>query len=90
MRFNSSFWGDDRRSRGAITIKKCGKSLAISGNRCHARARKHSLTDEQLAERLAQYAPLKDSDFPDLCKSDYDYYVRSTSGRISKELEKWL
>ena len=54
------------------------------------RARRRGLTDEQLAERLAQYAPLKDSDFPDLCKSDYDNYVRSTSGRITKELEKWL
>ncbi len=62
----------------------------VNRNRRHARVRKHSLTDEQLAERLAQYAPLSDSDFPDLSKSDYDNYVRSGSGRISKELEKWL
>ena len=48
------------------------------------------LTDEQLAERLSQYAPLADSDFPDLSKSDYENYVRSNSGRISKELKKWL
>ena len=48
------------------------------------------LTDEQLAEILSQYAPLTDSDFPDLSKSDYDNYVRSNSGRIAKGLEKWL
>ena len=35
------------------------------------RTRRHALTDEQLAERLAQYAPLTDSDFPDLSNSDY-------------------
>ena len=56
----------------------------------HARIRRHALSDEQLAEQLAQYAPLTDSDFPDLSKSDYDNYIRSTSGRIAKGLEKWL
>ena len=56
----------------------------------HARIRRHALSDEQLAEQLAQYAPLADSDFPDLSKSDYDNYIRSSSGCIIKGLEKWL
>ena len=55
----------------------------------HSRIRRHALSDEQLAEQLAQYAPLTDSDFPNLSKSDYDNYIRSTNGRISKGLEKW-
>ena len=62
----------------------------VNRKRRHARVRKHSLTDEQLAEVLSQYAPLTDSDFPDLSKSDYDNYVCSNSGRIEKGLEKWL
>jgi hypothetical protein len=62
----------------------------VNRKRRHVRVRKHGLTDEQLAERLAQYAPLTDSDFPNLSKSDYDNYARSISGRISKELKKWL
>lgn len=62
----------------------------VRRKRRHNRTRRHALTDEQLAERLAQYAPLTDSDFPDLSSSDYENFVRSTSGRISKGLEKWL
>ena len=62
----------------------------VNRKRRHARVLNPSLTDEQLAERLSQYAPLADSDFPDLSKSDYENYVRSNSGRISKELKKWL
>lgn len=58
--------------------------------RRQTRARQHGLTDEQLSEELAQYAPLKDSDFPELSKADYDNYVRFTSGRITKGLDKWL
>ena len=48
------------------------------------------LSDVQLAQQLAQYAPLTDADFPELSKSDYDNYIHSTSGRITKGLEKWL
>ena len=54
--------------------------------RCH----KRSLTDKQLANLLAEYAPLTDADFPDLSKSDYDNYIRSNRGHIVKGLEKWL
>ena len=58
--------------------------------RRQTRARQHGLTDEQLSVELAQYAPLKDSDFPELSKADYDNYFRSTSGLITKGLYKWL
>ena len=51
------------------------------------RVRRQRLTDEQLAEQLALYAPLTDSDFPNLSKSDYEQYARSTSGRISKGVD---
>ena len=57
-------------------------------NRVHKHRK--ALSDEQLAERLAQYAPLTDADFPDLCKADYANYVRSNGGHITKGLEKWL
>ena len=55
----------------------------VRRKRRHVRVRHQGLTDEELAERLAQYAPLTDSDFPDLSSSDYESYVRTTSGRIS-------
>ena len=53
---------------------------------------KHSqaLSDEQLAERLSQFAPLTDGDFPALEKDAYDYYQRHHHGRLPKGLEKWL
>ena len=56
------------------------------------RAHKHrrGLSDEQLAARLAQYAPLTDADFPNLSDADYANYARSNNGRITKGLEKWL
>lgn len=53
-------------------------------------SRQGGLSDAQLAQRLAQYAPLTDVDFPELSKSDYDNYIRVTSGRMAKGLEKWL
>ncbi len=45
--------------------------------------RRHGLTDEQLAQQLAQYPELQESDFLDLCTKDYVDYMRadaSTSG----------
>lgn len=53
-------------------------------------SRRQALSDEQLAMQLSQYTPLTDADFPELSKSDYDHYIRSTSGRITQGLEKWL
>jgi len=37
--------------------------------------RRKALSDEQLAERLAQYAPLTDADFPELSETDYAYFA---------------
>ena len=51
---------------------------------------KRGLSDEQLAEQLAQYAPLSDSDFPQLNAEDYANYTRNNSGKIARGLEKWL
>ena len=58
----------------------------------HRRVHKHrkALSDTELAERLAQYAPLTDADFPDVSKMDYAYFSKNHSGRITKGLEKWL
>lgn len=61
----------------------------ISRRKTHVQTRK-GLTDEQLALRLAEYPSLTDADFPDLSKSDYDNYIRSTSGHVTKGLDKWL
>ena len=46
------------------------------------------LSDEQLADRLSQYAPLTDADFSELSETDYANYVKNNSGRIIKGLEK--
>ena len=62
----------------------------VSSKHRRVHSRRRGLTDEQLAAQLAEYAPLTDADFPELSKSDYDHYIRSTSGRIAKGLEKWL
>ena len=55
-----------------------------------AHKRRKSLTDAELAERLAQYAPLTDADFPEVSAEGYAFYAKNQSGRIMKGLEKWL
>lgn len=61
------------------------------GRKCrHARSRSRGLSDEELAERLAQYAPLTETDFPELAAVDYSNYARRASGRIARGLERWL
>ena len=47
-------------------------STVFTQKRKHCRA----LSDEQLAERLSQFAPLTDEDFPALEKESYDNYQR--------------
>ena len=56
----------------------------------HARKHRRGLSDEELAERLAQYAPLTDADFPEVSGEDYANYMKNQSGRIVKGMEKWL
>lgn len=52
---------------------------------------RHSkLSDEMLAERLKDYPPLEESDFPSLAAEDYGAYLKSRSGQLPKGLEQWL
>lgn len=66
---------------------------ALLRNQVNKRQRnthRRGLNDEELAQQLAQFAPLTDDDFPELSKSDYNNYIRSNNGHIAKGLEKWL
>ena len=72
----------------ASTAAKAKSANTTIGHRTHKHRR--GLSDEQLAERLSQYAPLTDADFPELSETDYANYVKNNSGRITKGLEKWL
>ena len=65
-----------------------GKTTNVAIHRVHKRRK--ALSDAELAERLAQYAPLTDADFPEISAEGYASFVKSHSGRISKGLEKWL
>lgn len=55
-----------------------------------AHTHRKALSDEELVERLAQYAPLTDADFPDVKAEEYASFAKKHSGRIAKGLEKWL
>jgi hypothetical protein len=41
-----------------------------------------ALSDEELAECLAQYAPFTDADFPDVKAEEYADFAKSRSGRM--------
>ena len=62
----------------------------ISGTKRHTSVHRSGLTDEQLAQQLAQYPPLSESDFPELTTEDYAHHMRSSSGRVPEGIEKWL
>ena len=66
-----------------------GKSASTTLSR---RAHKHTkaLSDEELAQCLAQYAPLTDADFPEVSEEGYASFAKEHSGQITKGLEKWL
>ncbi|MBQ7461687.1 MAG: hypothetical protein IJS63_05450 [Bacteroidaceae bacterium] len=64
------------------------KSAEVAIRRTHRRRK--ALTDAELAERLAQYAPLTDADFPEVSAEGYASFAKNHSGRITKGLEKWL
>lgn len=46
------------------------------------RKRRVALSDEELAECLAQYAPFTDADFPDVKAEEYADFAKSRSGRM--------
>ena len=52
--------------------------------------RRKALSDVELAERLAQYAPLTDAAFPEVSAKEYASFAKNHSGRITKGMEKWL
>ena len=74
----------------ASTAAKATSTEVATTHRHRVHKRRKALSDEQLAERLAQYAPLTDADFPELSEADYANYARNNDGRITKGLEKWL
>jgi hypothetical protein len=71
----------------ASKAAKC-KSADVAIRRVHKR--KKALSDAELAEQLAQYAPLTDADFPEVSAEGYASFAKNHSGRITKGLEKWL
>lgn len=62
----------------------------INGHSYRAHSRHGSLSDEELAERLKDYPPLEESDFPSLAAEDYSAYLKSRSGKLPNGLEQWL
>jgi hypothetical protein len=74
------------RSKELNTHYDYGKSE--SARRVHKRRK--ALSDEELSEQLAQYAPLTDADFPEVSAEGYANFAKNQSGRVTKGLEKWL
>jgi len=56
--------------------------LAQVNGKKQSRFRHSKLTDEMLAERLKDYPPLEESDFPSLAAEDYSIYLKSRSGQL--------
>jgi hypothetical protein len=74
----------------ASTAAKYKSIKTTVGLRQHTLKHRSGLSDEELAERLAQYAPLTDADFPEVSEGKYASFAKNHSGRITKGLEKWL
>ena len=71
----------------ASKVAKESEPANVTVHRVHKRRK--ALSDAELAERLAQYAPLTDADFPDVSAEGYASFTKNHSGRIAKGLEKW-
>ena len=80
-------WLGEQLIEASISTKK-GKTANVAIHRVYKHRK--ALSDAELAERLAQYAPLTDADFPDVSAEGYASFAKNQSGRISKGLEKWL
>ena len=82
-------WLGERLIEASAAAK--GKSAKTATSlRQHNRKHRSGLSDEELAERLAQYAPLTDADFPEVSAEGYASFAKNHSGKITKGLEKWL
>lgn len=79
-------WLGERLIEASNTAKS--KSTKVANCRVHKRRR--ALSDAELAERLAHYAPLTDADFPEVSAEGYASFAKNHSGRVTKGLEKWL
>jgi hypothetical protein len=64
------------------------KSTNVATHRVHHRRK--ALSDAELSERLAQYAPLTDANFSEISTEDFANFAKKRSGRITKGLGKWL
>ena len=80
-------WLGERLIEASKAAKK-RKSANVAVRRVHKRRK--ALSDAELAERLAKYAPLTDADFPEVSAESYASFAKNQSGRITKGLEKWL
>ena len=74
-------WLAERLIEASTATKDESGSMTLS-----RRAHKHkkALSDEELAKRLAQYAPLTDADFPEVSAEGFASFAKSHSGRITK------
>ena len=77
-------WLGERLIEASKSTKK-GKTANVAIHRVHKRRK--ALSDAELAERLAQYAPLTDADFPEVSAEGYASFIKNQSGRITKGLE---
>lgn len=80
-------WLGERLIEASKAAKK-GKSANVAVHRVHKRRK--ALSDAEPADRLAQYAPLTDADFPYVSADSYASFAKNNSGRITKGLDKWL
>lgn len=62
----------------------------VNGSNQHIQSRHGKLSDEVLAEKLKDFAPLKENDFPELEEADYKNYLVIRGGQLIQGLEKWL
>lgn len=62
----------------------------VSSQHHRMSTRHRRLSDEQLAQKLASYPSLSESDFPEVNAEDYVQFMRNRGGRVTKGIEKWL
>ncbi len=83
-----SLTASNQRWLGERLIEASNTGKSESARRVHKRRK--ALSDEELSEQLAQYAPLTDADFPEVSAEGYANFAKNQSGRVTKGLEKWL
>jgi len=79
-------WLGERLIEASNAAKTRPADMAVG----RAGTRRKALSDAELAERLAQYPPLTDADFPEVSAAEYANFAKRHCGRVAKGLEKWL